>query len=488
MGKGRFHSSSTFSAHAPADLFEGTASCGSSSSLQKGVMNFKNAVDGNDFASAASEQSACLLKPNKSLHTPKARSTPKVKSVPSRHTCRRSTKPIPPGIDEKDLLAAIESLYQDRLKPFGRLVRKRLNERGIAIGLESGEAGLALLRSQCERSAWLTLESAQGGEWVVLLVSCKRDFVDFYSPVDIYPESLWISLSEYFEHVSDSDAVLPSGRFSCAQCLMDRRVPCLYGYALGSVCHIVQLMISQKKLLGYSREGITPYARSQSRLKDLAAKQKACLAGEDGAAELPFATWSIVRKSMIEALQGEDGPTTLPLSNIKRMFRTRFNTDLCETALGHSKVSELFQDRRLDGICTVKLLEQGYFIVPLFDKLPPSDEETEIPSDISCTPHSNSAPTPRSFSCEFSWAVRNTFVDTTPTRASLRKSKSLGELEVASLFFAQNFGAAAHQDRTNAHDMLPAAFKAHGFVIRNTFIETRSTLAGSHSHRRSQSA
>lgn len=449
-------------------------------------MNLKHAVDRSDFASVASRQSACLLKPNTSLHSPKSRPTPKVKSVPARHTCRRSTKLMPPEIDEKDLLAAIESLYQDRLKPFGRLVRKRLNERGIAIGLESGEAGLAHLRSQCEKSAWLTLECAQGGEWVALLVSCKQDFVDFYSPVDIYPESLWISLSEYFEHVSDSDAVLPSGRFSCAQCLMDRRVPCLYGYALGSVCHIVQLMISQKKLLGYSSEGITPYARSQSRLKDLAAKQKACLAGEDGAAELPFATWSIVRKSMIEALQGEDGPTTLPLSNIKRMFRTRFNTNLCETALGHSKVSELLQDRRLDGICTVKLLEQGYFIVPLFDKFPPSDEETEIPSDIGCT-HSNSAATPRAFSCEFSWAVHNTFVDTTPARASLRKTKSLGELEVTSLFLAQTPAAAAHQDQTNAHEMLPAAFQAHGFVIRNTFIETPSMLAGSNSHRRSQS-
>lgn len=449
-------------------------------------MNLKHAVDGSDFVSAASEQNACLLKPNAGLRTPKPRSTPKAKSAPARPSCRRSTKPAPPEIDERDLLAAIESLYQDQLKPFGRLVRKRLTERGSGIGLESGEAGLVHLRLQCEKSAWLTLESAQGGEWVALLVGCKQDFVDFYSPVDVYPQSLWRSLAEYFEHASGSDAVLPGGRFSCAQCLMDRRLPCLYGYTLGSVCHIVQLMISQKKLLGYSSDGITPYARSQSRLKDQAAKQKACLTVEDGAAELPFATWDIVRKSMMEALQGEQGPTAVPLSSIKRMFRTRFNTELCETALGHAKVSELLQDRRLDGICTVKLLEQGYFIVPLFDKSAPSDEETEMPSDVSCI-DTEQTPSPRSLLCEFGWAVRNTFVDTTPPRESLRKSKSLGELEATSLFLAQP-AAAAHQDMKNTQKVLPEAFQAHGFIIRNTFIGTPSTLAGSDCHQRSQSA
>lgn len=37
-----------------------------------------------------------------------------------------------------------------------------------------------------------------------------------------------------------------------------------------------------------------------------------------------------------------------------------------ETALGHSKLSELLQDQRLSDTCTVKLLDQGYFVIPLF--------------------------------------------------------------------------------------------------------------------------
>lgn len=383
-------------------------------------------------------------------------------------------KPPPPEIDERDLLAAVESLYQDKLKPFGRLVRKRLNERGVALSLESGEGGLAHLRTQCEKSSWLVLGAAQGGEWVALLVGCQPDFVDFYSPVDIYPSSLWSSLEEYFERVTGSDAVLPSGRFSCAQALLYRGLPCLRGQALGSVCHIVQLAISQKKLLGYSSEGITPYQRSQSMLKEKAARQQASLpSGED--AELPLASWKLVRSSMIAALQSEDGtPTPVPLSNIKRMFRTRFNAELCETALGHSKVSELLQDPRLEGVCTVKLLEQGYFIVPLFDKCP-SDDDTELPSGT------NSDSESTDFSCDVPWLVRNTFIDTTPPRASPRRSKSVGDLECTSLFLQSGARVAPEQ-------VLPAAFQSLGFVIRNTFIETPSNLAACDGHKRSQSA
>lgn len=57
----------------------------------------------------------------------------------------------------------------------------------------------------------------------------------------------------------------------------------------------------------------------------------------------------------------------VPLSNIKRIFRSQFETELSETSLGHSKLSELLQDERLHDICTVRLLEQGYFVMPTFE-------------------------------------------------------------------------------------------------------------------------
>jgi hypothetical protein len=388
--------------------------------------------------------------------------TPKAKTA--RPSGRRSGKPAPPEIDERDLLAAVESLYQDQLRPYGRLLRKRLNERGVAVGLNLGEAGMVHLREQCLKSAWLTLETAQGGEWVAVLLGCKPDFVDVYSPVDHYPESLWSALEAYLERLTGEEAVMPSGRSSCAQCLLDRRLPFLHGYSLGRLCHIVQLMISQKKLLGYSNEGIVPYARSQSMLKEKAAQQRSC----EDTSDLPFATWTVVRRSMLEALQGENGlPTPLPLSNIKRMFRTRFNTELCETALGHSKLSELLQDPCLDGICTVKLLEQGYFVLPLFDKVP-SEDETEAGS-LSRS-GSEGSWSPR----HVDWTIRNTFVEVAPPKEVLRRTKSLGELEMSLWLFESSRQAEVLELRQT----LPAVFEAFGFQIHNTFIAERSEASG----------
>lgn len=57
----------------------------------------------------------------------------------------------------------------------------------------------------------------------------------------------------------------------------------------------------------------------------------------------------------------------VPLSNIKRIFRSQFQIELSETSLGHSKLSELLQDDKLHDICTVRLLEQGYFVIPTFE-------------------------------------------------------------------------------------------------------------------------
>lgn len=352
-------------------------------------------------------------------------------SAPSRGP-RRSGKATPPEIPEQDLLAAVESLYYDQLKPYGRILRKRLSDRGVAANLASGETGLVHLRNACSRSDWIQIEPAQGGEWTALLVGCEPKFVDVYSPTDVYPPAMWRAAADYFEQVTGTEALLPGGRFSCAQCLVDRRLPFLHGYSLGSVCHIVQLAISQKKILGYSNDGITPYAQSQSRLKDNAAKQKSSFTSsqcDDGVGELPFATWDAVRSCVKDALAGDDnGPSPIPLSNIKRLFRTRYNTELSETALGHSKLSELLQDAKLSEICTVKLLDQGYFVIPQFTSA--VEEETEAPShdsasESSCNTHEESKAT-----FVLQWTVQNTFVHvSSPHSDGLPRSKSTGELE-----------------------------------------------------------
>jgi len=273
-------------------------------------------------------------------------------------------------LSESDMLAAVASLYTDQLKPYGRILRKRLSERGVVVGLPSGEAGLGQLRTLCAGSTWLKIESEQGGEWSALLINEQPNFVDVYSPIDSYPTEFWMAAAAYFLNLEGTAMILPGGRFSCAQCLASRNLFFLANYTLGQVCHIVQLAISQKKLLGYSSDGITPYAHSQSMLKDkAAAKQSACASlGGAGVGELPLATWVSARQHLREALAFamQEGADSVPLSNIKRIFRSQFQTELSETALGHSKLSELLHDMRLRDICIVKLLDQGYFVIPQF--------------------------------------------------------------------------------------------------------------------------
>ena len=58
------------------------------------------------------------------------------------------------------------------------------------------------------------------------------------------------------------------------------------------------------------------------------------------------------------------GTSTIPLSNVKRLFRSRYHTELSETALGHSKLSELLQDPKLKDICHVRLQGHGYVVGP----------------------------------------------------------------------------------------------------------------------------
>jgi len=127
----------------------------------------------------------------------------------------------------------------------------------------------------------------------------------------------------------------------------------------------VQLAISQKKLLGYLNGTVVPYSRSQSMVKEKNAEcQRPCSSAARGKGTV--ATWDMMR-GCLQTLLGNlgAGEQTLPLSNIKRLFRAQFHIELSETALGYAKLSELLQDSRLQDLCEVKLRGHGYVIVPI---------------------------------------------------------------------------------------------------------------------------
>merc|ERR1711920_611664 len=98
----------------------------------------------------------------------------------------------------------------------------------------------------------------------VTLVNQPGSFVDACSPADTYPEELWSALSSYLDGMSFDEMSIPGGRYVCARVLMGRQLPFLRGQSLGQICHMVQIAISQRRLLGYREGCLVPYRHSEA--------------------------------------------------------------------------------------------------------------------------------------------------------------------------------------------------------------------------------
>merc|ERR1712159_617932 len=182
--------------------------------------------------------------------------------------------------------------------------------------------------------------------------------------MDPYPEEMWKAANDYFQVMERENRSLPGGRYATALALMKLDLPFLSVYSLGQVCHIVELAMTTRKLLGYLEGAIVPYARSHSKVKDSAAERR--IGNGNASQQLPLATWDVARTCLREILGSatRKGKASVPLSTLKRLYRSRFHTELSETALGYTKLTELLQDPRIADLCTVRLLEQGYVLTP----------------------------------------------------------------------------------------------------------------------------
>jgi len=289
-----------------------------------------------------------------------------------------------PMPSEAQVLEAVASLYKDGLRPYSRILRKRLVEHAQEaqlgmLGEDSGsnakDCDAGKLRALCEASLQLRVDSEDWGEWSAVLVDCEPNFIDIYDPVDNYSQELWTAAENYFKNLGESsDLVLAGGRYASAKALVQRRLPFLEGYSLGQVCHITQLAISQRKLLGYFNGAIVPYDRSTSMLKCHCAQQQRPLvdppvsATPSGPVQFQIADWGIARLKLREILDSAAlrGADQVPLSNVKRLFRSLYQMELSETALGYSKLTELLQDPRFHDVCTVQLQDRGYAVLPVY--------------------------------------------------------------------------------------------------------------------------
>lgn len=169
--------------------------------------------------------------------------------------------------------------------------------------------------------------------------------------------------------------MLPGGRYACARVLACRRLPFFEGYSLGQICHIVQLSISQKKILGYLEGQLVPFWASEEWVKERCAehKQPVSFRWPAAADRLPLASWDDIRRCLRDMLSSDVGPEQgiISLSNVKRLFRMRFNLEFSETVLGFSRVYDLLQDPRLADVCCVQTQGNGQIVVRKSDGLRP---------------------------------------------------------------------------------------------------------------------
>jgi len=285
--------------------------------------------------------------------------------------------------DRRELLHALESLYTDQLKPTSRTLRRRIGEHASGLTMEqlygAPDGGfqnlpnidLAHLQSLCRSCSCIQVQMEEGGDWSAVFNDRPQVSVDIYNPKDPFSAGFWQSASKYFDGLSASNMFLPGSRYACAQALDGRKLEFLFNYTLGQVCHMVEIAISRRKLLGYCNDAIVPYSHSLLMKKEQCAEKQrrftpagSVASDAVGACQaspvLPPATLEVARHYLREILQAN---TVVPLSNIKRIFRTHYQIELSETLLGHSRLSDLLQDVRFQDLCTVQLQQNGYVVI-----------------------------------------------------------------------------------------------------------------------------
>merc|ERR1719251_74126 len=115
-------------------------------------------------------------------------------------------------LSAREIVAAVRSVYADELKPFGRVLLKRLRERAAerearrlqlpddAIDPETmPRVNPRHLQKLCKACKQLHVTPEDGSEYSVTLVGHTQRFLDVCNTVDLYSEQLWAATSAYLD-------------------------------------------------------------------------------------------------------------------------------------------------------------------------------------------------------------------------------------------------------------------------------------------------
>jgi len=203
--------------------------------------------------------------------------------------------------------------------------------------------------------------------WAVVLRGMPGRFVDISSPQDDYPEAMWQQAAGYFRSLPAGVTML-GGRLACAQQLAREGLPFFAGRSLGRLCHVVQLAISQRRLLCYNRGRLVPCDNlcSKARYAPAAMRLSTSAQGQRRTAAWPEVVGGI--HSLLKTAPSARG--VVPLSNVKRLFRSQLHLELDEAALGCEKLSAVFERLTAERQCELQQQPGGLVIAPVRSALP----------------------------------------------------------------------------------------------------------------------
>jgi hypothetical protein len=209
------------------------------------------------------------------------------------------------------------------------------------------------------------------------------------------------------------------------------------------------LAITQRKILGYLNGAVVAYSQSQSKLKEqLAQTGHPAAPMDDGVETIPVASLNVARSCMQQILK--DGAGQVPLSNVKRFFHSKCNSELSETSLGYAKLSELLRGHHFQDICTVELRDSGYVVV----------EAADAPASCISTDEGTSAA-----SSETDEMEQERFCPDEPLNFD----------EVRCLVAPASVGKTG-DTATAWKPLTPGTIAIQGYVIHNTFFDVTPTL------------
>jgi len=242
-------------------------------------------------------------------------------------------------------------------------------------------------------------------------------FVGISSPQDDYPEAMWQQAAGYLRSLPPS-VTMPGDRWACAQQLAKEGLPFFAGRSLGRLCHVVQLAISQRRLLRYSMGRLVPYANlcGNARYAPAAMPLNANAQGQRRTAAWPEVVDGI--HSLLKTAPSAKG--VVPLSNVKRLFRSQLRLELDEAAVGCEKLSAVFERLMAERQCEFQQQPGGLVIAPVRSTLPKLSGSTRLHPDLGSNIHKHARDLRREndaaqahVGAPDAWAhivVRNTFI------------------------------------------------------------------------------